>query len=336
MIKAADSASRRIGVTTSCRTLGVSRATLYRKRKAKPERRARNKPFSPRALGDAERRKVLEVLHEERFVDQAPATIYATLLDEGRYLCSVRTLYRILEAENELRERRRQTRHPNYPKPVLTATQPNQVWTWDITKLSGPAKWTSYYLYVILDIFSRYAVGWMAARRESAALAKRLIEETCMKQGISNDHLTLHSDRGSSMTSKPVALMLSDLGITKSHSRPRVSNDNPFSESQFKTLKYRPEFPTRFGSLENARMFCRQFFDWYNSEHKHSGIGLLTPETLHYGNAEPVLTSRQEVLNQAYEQFPERFVENRRRWNGSSRKSGSILQKGLWTSNNTH
>lgn len=241
-------------------------------------------------------------------MDQAPAAVYATLLDEGRYLCSIRTMYRILDAADEIRERRRQTRHPTYEKPVLLTTQPNQVWTWDITKLLGPAKWSYFYLYVILDIFSRYAVGWMVARRESAALAKQLIEETCMKQGISKNHLTLHSDRGSSMTSKPVALMLSDLGITKSHSRPRVSNDNPFSESQFKTLKYRPEFPKRFGSLEDARIFCRRFFDWYNTEHKHSGIGLLTPETLHYGNAEPVLAGRQEILNEAYERHPERFV----------------------------
>jgi putative transposase len=309
LIEAADNASHQIGVTTSCKALGVSRATLYRARKPKTEPKPPEKPFSPRALGERERRQVLEVLHEERFMDQAPAAIYATLLDEGRYLCSIRTMYRILEEANEIRERRRQTRHPNYAKPVLIATQPKQVWTWDITKLLGPAKWTYYYLYVILDIFSRYVVGWMVAHRESATLAKRLIEETCMKQKISKDHLTLHSDRGSSMTSKPVALMLSDLGITKSHSRPRVSNDNPFSESQFKTLKYQPDFPQRFGSLEDARMFCRQFFEWYNTEHKHSGIGLLTPETLHLGNAESVLAGRQEVLDQAYEQFPERFVQ---------------------------
>lgn len=308
MIEAADTASHRIGVTDSCQALGVSRATLYRKRKPKPECSPRKKPTSPRALSDAERREVLDTLHKDSYVDKAPAAVYATLLDEGRYLCSIRTMYRILEAENEVRERRRQTRHPNYAKPVLPATQPNEVWTWDITKLMGPAKWTYYYLYVILDIFSRYVVGWMVAHRETAALAKRLIEETCMKQGIRKDHLTLHSDRGTSMTSKPVALMLSDLGVTKSHSRPRVSNDNPFSESQFKTLKYRPEFPKRFGSLQDARSFCRQFFEWYNTEHKHSGIGLLTPETLHYGNAEPVLANRQEVLNQAYEQYPERFV----------------------------
>lgn len=308
MIEAADTASHRIGVTASCQALGVPRATLYRARKPKPECSPLKKPSSPRALSDAERREVLDTLHKKRFVDQAPAAVYATLLDEGRYLCSIRTMYRILEAENEVRERRRQTKHPNYAKPVLTTTQPNEVWTWDITKLMGPAKWTYYYLHVILDIFSRYVVGWMVAHRESAALAKRLIEETCMKQGISQGHLTLHSDRGSSMTSKPVALMLSDLGITKSHSRPRVSNDNPFSESQFKTLKYRPEFPRNFGSLQDARIFCHQFFEWYNTEHKHSGIGLLTPETLHYGNAEPILAGRQEVLNQAYEQYPERFV----------------------------
>jgi putative transposase len=308
LIEAADQASPWLGVSASCQAMGVSRAALYRARKPKPDCRPREKPSSPRALEERERCEVLETLHEKRFVDQAPAAVYATLLDESRYLCSIRTMYRILESAHEVRERRRQTRHPSYVKPVLVATQPNQVWTWDITKLRGPAKWTSYYLYVILDIFSRYAVGWMVARRESSELANLLIKDTCMKQGISKDHLTLHSDRGSSMTSDSVARLLTDLGVAKSHSRPRVSNDNPYSESQFKTLKYRPEFPKRFGSLEDARIFCRQFFDWYNTEHKHSGIGLLTPETLHYGNAEPVLAQRQQVLDLAYEQHPERFV----------------------------
>jgi len=251
---------------------------------------------------------VLEQLHSERFRDKPPVQIYATLLDEGTYLCSIRTMYRLLEENHEVRERRNQLTHPSYQKPELLATGANQVWSWDITKLLGPAKWTYFYLYVILDIFSRYVVGWMVAPRESAELAKRLIGESCCKQGIAPGQLTLHADRGSSMRSKPVAFLLADLGVTKSHSRPHVSDDNPFSESQFKTLKYRPEFPDRFGSIEDARRFCQIFFCWYNTEHHHSGIGLLTPETLHYGRAEEVNQRRQDVLSQAYERYPERFV----------------------------
>jgi len=247
-------------------------------------------------------------MHCERFVDQAPREIYATLLDEGRYLCSVRTMYRILEKEGELRERRNQLRHPAYRKPELLATAPNQVWSWDITKLLGPAKWTYYYLYVILDIFSRYVVGWMIAGRESASLAERLIEETCHKQVVQPNQLTIHADRGSSMTSKPVAFLLADLGITKTHSRPHTSDDNPFSEAQFKTLKYRPDFPQRFGSIEDARSFCQLFFRWYNQEHHHSAIGLLTPDMVHYGQAQQVLEARLNILNRAYQAHPERFV----------------------------
>ena len=251
---------------------------------------------------------MLEQLHSERFRDKPPVQVYATLLDEGTYLCSIRTMYRLLEENHEVRERRNQLTHPSYQKPELLATEANQVWSWDITKLLGPAKWTYFYLYVILDIFSRYVVGWMVAPRESAELAKRLIGESCCKQGIAPGQLTLHADRGSSMRSKPVAFLLADLGVTKSHSRPHVSDDNPFSESQFKTLKYRPEFPDRFGSIEDARRFCQIFFCWYNTEHHHSGIGLLTPETLHYGRAEEVNQRRQDVLSQAYERYPERFV----------------------------
>jgi len=259
-------------------------------------------------LTDPERQAVLEVLHEERFVDKAPREVHATLLDEGAYLCSVSTMYRILNQEGEVKERRNQLRHPAYQKPELLATGPNQVWSWDITKLMGPVKWTYFYLYVILDIFSRYAIGWMVATRESAALAKRLIIETCEKQGIEPGQLTIHADRGSSMKSKPLALLLADLGVVKTHSRPHVSNDNPFSESQFKTLKYRPDFPKRFGSLEDSRMFCQTFFHWYNREHRHQGIALLTPETVHFGNAPQVIAARQEVLQAAYEAHPERFV----------------------------
>lgn len=248
------------------------------------------------------------MLHSDRFVDQAPASVYATLLDEGTYLCSVRTMYRLLKEQDEVRERRNQLRHPQYAKPELLATSPNQVWSWDITKLLGPAKWTYYYLYVILDIFSRYVPGWMVADRESAPLAARLIRSSLVKQNIQRDQLKIHADRGSSMTSKPVALLLADLGVTKTHSRPHTSNDNPFSEAQFKTLKYRPEFPSRFGSIEDARAFCQHFFHWYNTQHHHSGIGYLTPETVHYGRAEAVTDARRAVLQAAYQAHPERFV----------------------------
>ena len=249
----------------------MARSTLYRRRQpvtSKPKRR----PRPHRALDETEREEVLGALHCERFVDKAPAQVWATLLDEGTYLCSIRTMYRILEEHGEVRERRNQRRHPNYTKPELLAEAPNQVWSWDITKLRGPVKWTYYYLYVILDIFSRYVVGWMLAHRESAALAQRLIAESCRKQDIEPDQLTLHADRGSSMRSKPVGLLLADLGVTKTHSRPYVSNDNPYSESQFKTMKYCPQFPSRFGSAEDGRLFCCGFFDYYNFHHRHSGI----------------------------------------------------------------
>jgi putative transposase len=298
------------GVSRACRSLGLARASFYRFLSPHTDSPAPRKESRPdRSLSESERQQVLEVLHADRFVDQPPGEIYATLLDEGVYLCSVRTLYRILEAEGEVRERRDQARHPAYAKPELLATQPNQLWSWDITKLLGPAKWTYYYLYVILDVFSRYGVGWMVAHRESAELAKRLIRESCRKQGIVAEQLTLHADRGSSMKSQEVAMLLADLGVTKTHSRPHVSNDNPYSESQFKTLKYRPEFPARFGSIQDARIFCQEFFTWYNSEHHHSGIGWLTPETVHYGLAQSTLSARQQVLDEAYQRHPERFVK---------------------------
>ena len=223
-------------------------------------------------------------------------------------LCSIRTMYRILEEHGEVRERRNQRRHPNYTKPELLAEAPNQVWSWDITKLRGPVKWTYYYLYVILDIFSRYVVGWMLAHRESAALAQRLIAESCRKQDIEPDQLTLHADRGSSMRSKPVGLLLADLGVTKTHSRPYVSNDNPYSESQFKTMKYCPQFPSRFGSAEDGRLFCCGFFAYYNFHHRHSGIGLMTPADVHYGRAEQLTTARRQILLEAQQAHPERFV----------------------------
>jgi putative transposase len=266
------------------------------------------RPTPARALSPEEKAIVLEALNSERFCDMAPAAVYATLLDEGGYLCSTRTMYRILADAGQVRERRDQLRHPSYAKPELLATRPNQVWSWDITKLKGPVKWTYYYLYVILDIFSRYVVGWMVAMRESAELAKRLIDETCDKQGIEPGMLNLHADRGSSMKSKPVALLLTDLGVTKTHSRPYTSNDNPYSEAQFKTLKYRPEFPARFGSIEDARFFCQVFFTWYNTAHRHSGIGYMTPESVHYGHAKQITESRQFTLLDAFAAYPERFV----------------------------
>lgn len=305
---AAEELSGRIGQTAeACEALGVARSTLYRRRRPVTSRpKGRSRPH--RALGETEREQVLGALHSERFVDKAPAEVWATLLDEGTYHCSIRTMYRILAAHGEVRERRNQLRHPNYRKPELLAEGPNQVWSWDISKLRGPVKWSYYYLYVILDIFSRYVTGWMLAHRESAELARRLISDSCGKQGIEPGRLTIHADRGGSMRSKSVALLLADLGVTKTHSRPHVSNDNPYSESQFKTLKYCPQFPRRFGSIEDARLFCRRFFDYYNQEHRHSGIGLMTPAVVHHGRAEKVRTARRDILLKAYQVHPERFV----------------------------
>jgi putative transposase len=295
-------------VTTrqACEALGVSHATLYRR--LKPQGTVKARPTPPLALSAQERGDVIDLLHCERFQDDAPRQIYATLLDEGQYHCSVRTMYRILESvHGDVKERRKQVQRPVYEKPELLATTPNEVWSWDITKLKGPVTWTYFYLYVIMDIFSRYVVGWMVAHRESAALAKRLIEDTCSKQGISSGQLTLHADRGSSMKSKCVAQLLSDLGVTKTHSRPHVSNDNPYSEAQFKTLKYCPQFPDRFGSIQDSRGFCQDFFSWYNKAHRHSGIGLVTPEQLHYGIAEEIVKRRQRVLYAAFKDKMNRF-----------------------------
>ena len=289
-----------------CEALGVSRASLHRLRNPPAEPRVR--ASSPRALTAEERLIVLGHLHSERFQDRSPTEVYGTLLDEGVYCCSIRTLYRLLAAEGETGERRDQLTHPAYHKPQLLATEPNQLWSWDITKLLGPAKWTYFYLYVILDVFSRYVVGWMIADREGKELARQFIAETCAKEQIVPGQLNIHADRGAAMTSKPVAFLLGDLGVTKTHSRPHVSDDNPFSESQFKTLKYRPEFPDRFGSLQDARSFCQVFFPWYNTEHHHSGLGLMTPEVVHTRRAEHVRDLRQQTLDVAYAMHPERFV----------------------------
>ncbi len=298
-----------VGMAHAADAFDVPRATLYRARAPKAVAPVAPRPRPPRALTDAERQRVLETLHSERFVDRAPKAAFATLLDEDQvYLCSWRTMYRVLATAEEVRERRRQLRHPTYTKPELLATAPNQVWSWDITKLLGPVKWTYFHLYVILDIFSRYVVGWMVAEAESATLAGRLIAATCAKQEILPAQLTIHADRGTAMTSKSVALLLADLGVTRTHSRPHVSDDNPYSEAQFKMLKYHPTFPERFGCVQDARSFCRTFFPWYNTEHRHDALGLLTPEVVHYGRAEAIVEQRRTVLAAAYAAHPERFV----------------------------
>lgn len=301
----AKSLAHEVGILPACNALDISRAGFYRW--LHPKGKETSCRLAPLALSFEERSNVLDILHEDRFIDKAPQEIYATLLDEKSYLCSVRTMYRILEKEGELKERRRQVSRPQYVKPEILAKAPNEAWSWDITKLKGPVKWTYYYLYVILDIYSRYVVGWMVAHRELSALARKLIAETCEKQMIQPGELLIHADRGSSMTSKPVAFLMADLGVTKSHSRPSVSNDNPYSEAQFKTMKYRPEFPERFGSIQDARAFCQTFFPWYNTGHYHSGIGLLVPQDVHYGRASRIIEDRRDVLRAAYEKHPERF-----------------------------
>jgi putative transposase len=301
-----------VGAAVVCRALGLSRAGFYRRRQpprdvSMPSTPKDRRP-SPRTLAQAEREIIRDVLNSPRFVDQAPAQIHTTLLDEGVYHCSTRTMYRILDEADEVRERRDQLRHPTYHKPELIATAPNQVWSWDITMLPGPGKGSRFHLYVILDIFSRYVVGWLLAQRECSNLAARLIRETCVKQNVQADQLTIHSDRGPSMKSQNVSQLLAALNIIKSQSRPHVSNDNPFSESQFKTLKYRPEFPERFASYEEAHAFCVQFFPWYNDEHHHSGLHMFTPASVHYGQTAPILAQRLQTLQAAYAAHPERFV----------------------------
>jgi putative transposase len=266
------------------------------------------KRSSPRALSNDERANVLALLNEERFCNLAPSEIYATLLDEGTYHCSERTMYRILAENRQVRERRNQLRHPNYVKPELMACKPNQLWSWDISKLKTFVKSHYLHLYVILDVFSRYVVGWMVAERESGELAKTLIDETCSRQGIAPGELTFHADNGPAMVAQPVAFLLASLGITKSHSRPHVSDDNPFSEAHFKTLKYRPDFPERFASLEHARAFLRDFFAWYNTQHHHDALALLTPHDVHHGLVAERMAQRARVLDAAYAAHPERFV----------------------------
>jgi len=307
MIAAAEQLGQTIGVAAACRRLPVSRSQVYRARQPKPGSPSRVAPG--RALSAEERVQVRDVLNSERFQDQAPRQVYAKLLDEGQYLCHWRTMYRILDDHQEVCERRRQRRHVTYTKPELLTTAPNEVWSWDITQLKGPAKWCYFYLYVILDVFSRYVVGWLVAEQESAQLAEILISETCTKHSIQPDQLTLHSDRGSPMKSKVVTQLLADLGIIKSHSRPHVSDDNPYSEAHFKTLKYRPDYPDRFADLEHARQWGRSTFSWYNDQHYHSALGLLTPTSVHHGQAEVILAQRQQVLQATYATHPDRFVK---------------------------
>jgi putative transposase len=309
MIRAVEDLAQAVGVQRACDVLGVPRNAVYRARRPASAEPLAPRPSPARALSNEEREAVRQTLNSQRFQDCAPRAAYATLLDEGQYLCSWRTRYRILAENAEVRERREQLRHPAYAKPELLATAPNQVWSWDITKLLGPAKWTYYYLYVMLDIFSRYVVGWLIAEHESSQLAEALIAEACAKQTIQPEQLTIHADRGSPMVAKPVAVLLADLGVTKSHSRPHQSNDNPFSEAQFKTMKYRPDYPERFGGLLEARQWARDFFSWYNAVHRHMGIGLMTPATVHSGQAERVYQERQRVLQLAYAAHPERFVK---------------------------
>jgi len=295
-----------LGARALCEALSEPRSSWYRSRKPRPIVSPPHR--STRRLTNAEELRVLDTLNSERFQDMAPGEAYATLLDEGVYLCSERTMYRILSRHSQ-NVIRRQSAPRLYTKPELLATRPNELWSWDITRLKGPVKWTYFYLYKVLDVFSRYVVGWMVAYRESAGLAQDLIAEACRKQEIVPGTLTIHADNGSPMKAVTFAQLLTDLGVAKSHSRPSVSNDNPFSESAFKTLKYRPGYPERFGSIEDARLFCREFFTWYNTEHRHSGIAMVTPENVHYHTHQDVLNARSMTLSQAYQEHPERFVK---------------------------
>jgi len=308
MIRDAEELGQRIGIAAACDSLGVPRSSLYRRRQPRPPA-ARSRPTPARALSAQERAAVRETLNSERFRDSAPRQVYAELLDDDKvYLCHWSTMYRILNEHQEVRERRDQLQHPVAVKPVLLATAANQVWTWDITQLPGPTKGVAYYLYVIIDIFSRYVPGWLLAEREAASLAETLISETCTKQGILPAQLTLHADRGGPMRAKTMAQLLADLEVSKSHSRPYTPDDNPYSEAHFKTMKYRPDFPGRFASKQLALAWSRSFFDWYNHHHRHTGLALMTPAIVHYGRVEEVQTQRQQVLQTAFEAHPERFV----------------------------
>jgi putative transposase len=303
MSQIAQDLSQSVGVVAACKALNVPRNRLYPRPTA-----AAPAPKRAQALSSVERAEVRSILNSEVFMDRAPRQIYAALLDEGRYLCHWRTMYRVLHEFSEVKERRQQRQHPVYQKPELLAVAPNQVWSWDITKLRGPAKWTHFALYTVIDIFSRYIVAWMIAERESAELATQLIAAATTQQGIQPEQLTLHADNGKPMKAKSLALLLNDLGVDKSHSRPYVSDDNPFSEAHFKTLKYHPTYPDRFGCIQDARAWARPFFDWYNHQHYHSGLNLLTPASVHYGHTDDIRRQRQAVLDAAYARYPQRFV----------------------------
>jgi putative transposase len=314
MLDAIEQLSQSMSVADACSGLGFPRSNYYRLRASAPplqrltaeQRRVRR--GSSRSLAQAERAAIRAVLNSERFMDSTPYVIYATLLDEGSYLCSVSTMYRILREHGEVRERRDQRNHPVYKKPELLATRPNELWSWDISWLRGPSAYSYYYLYVILDVFSRYVVGWTIEEVESAEIAHELIAWACRQQRIQQGELTLHADNGSPMKSIPVTHLLEQLGVAKSHSRPYVSNDNPFSEAQFKTMKYQPDYPERFDSQDHARGWARAFFPWYNFVHLHSGIGYISPAAMHFGQALAIFQQRQEVLHNAFAKHPERFV----------------------------
>ena len=305
--------AKKTRVGPACDAVEMSRAHFYRSRKPRPQPRTTppTRPGRARSLTPAQEERILLELNSERFLDCAPRQVWATLLDEGVYLCSWRTMYRLLKRHDQVRERRNLRRHPKYVRPELAASGPNQVWTWDITYLKGPVRGQFYYLYVVIDLYSRLVVGWMVADRECEVLARRLLEQSYKKHGVQPGQLSVHADRGAPMKSKSVHQLLSDLDIRASHSRPRVSNDNPFSEAGFKTLKYSPDFPARFASLLEAEAFCRDYFVWYNQDHYHTGIALLTPAQVHFGEAEAVLARRQATLDQAFLSHPERFGHRR-------------------------
>jgi putative transposase len=313
MEAAADELASLIGRKGACEAVGLARASWYRRHPKSP---TPAKPAAvtqarrqPRQLSDDERDELWAVMHEDRFVDLAPAEIYATLLDEGRYMASISTMYRELHRRHGgVPERRRQATHPAHAKPELCASRPNELWSWDVSKLRGPGKWQWFFLYWILDVYSRYAVGWCIAEQETATISERLITDTILAQGLDPTELTVHADRGAQQTAKPVAQLYADLGITRSHSRPRVSNDNPYSEAGFKTFKYRPDFPKRFDSLDQAVAHGDRFFDWYNFHHHHWGLALLTPAQVHYGHVDTVINHRQGVLDNAHLAHPERFT----------------------------
>ena len=300
-----------LGTKAACAAVGRPRATHYRRQAPPTPRSTTPRPAPPNKLTDEEMGQILDVLRSPRFVDLSPAQVFHILLDEGTYLASVSTYYRLLRANGEVRERRRQASHPPRVRPELVARRPLVVWSWDITKLKGPRRGEYYDLYVVLDIFSRYVVAWCVAPSESGELAKELIADAVARHQVPPGQLTVHADRGSSMTSNPVVELLAFLGIGRTHSRPHVSNDNPYSEAQFKTLKYCPAFPERFGCIEDARAFCETFFTYYNHEHRHSGIGYHTPASVHYGTATEVRAQRQLTLDAAYAANPARFRHHR-------------------------